>query len=89
MILICPFTKKGAAVEVVGLDQNGVIIDVLWSSSVTSDIIPLEERIFAKRIKVRRKWNHGFSNHADWFLNDGSTLNLRGNNQLVEFGIFR
>ena len=83
------YEKRGAAVEVVGLDQNGVIIDVLWSSSVTSDIIPLEERIFAKRIKVRRKWNHGFSNHADWFLNDGSTLNLRGNNQLVEFGIFR
>jgi hypothetical protein len=76
-------------VEIVGLNDQGVIIDVLWSSSATSKVIALEERIFAKRTKIQREWKAGFSSDAAWLLKNGSTLNLRGNNRFSEFGILR
>ena len=83
------YEKRGGAVEIVGLNDQGVIIDVLWSSSATSKVIALEERIFAKRTKIQREWKAGFSSDAAWLLKNGSTLNLRGNNRFTEFGILR
>ena len=83
------YEKRGGAVEIVGLNAQGVIIDVLWSSSATSKVIALEERIFAKRTKIRREWKDGFSSEANWLLKNGSTLNLRGNKPFSELGILR
>ena len=83
------YEKRGGAVEIVGLTAQGVIIDVLWSSSATSKVIALEERIFAKRTKIRREWKDGFSSEANWLLKNGSTLNLRGNKPFSELGILR
>ena len=81
--------KRGNAVEVVALNSEKVIIDVLWSSRNNENIIPLDERINARRTKIRRSWNEGLAGEADWLLHDGSQLSLRASDPLARFGIER
>ena len=81
------YEKKGNAVEVVALDSNKVIIDVLWSNRDNENVISLDERINARRTKIRRSWKEGVAGQADWLLHDGSQLSLRASDPLARFGI--
>ena len=72
------YEKNGASVDIVGIDESGSIIDLFWSSRRSKNKDPLEERIFARRVKILRGWENGVSTEADWLLNDGSKLFLRG-----------
>ena len=83
------YEKKGMAVEVVGIDAENVIIDILWSSRDRAEVISLDERINARRTRIRRSWSEGFSNEADWLLHNGSQLSLRAQDELARFGIDR
>ena len=83
------YEKRGNAVEVVALNSEKVIIDVLWSSRNNENVIPLDERINARRTKIRRSWNEGLAGEADWLLHDGSQLSLRASDPLARFGIER
>ena len=71
------FDRQGAAVEIVGLDKNGNIIDILWSSIQTGEIIPLDERIDRKRTKLKRTWQEGSASEAKWLLSNGSQITIR------------
>jgi len=83
------YEKRGAAVEVVGLNSDNVIVDILWSSREKEDVIPLDDRINARRTKIRRSWQEGIAGQADWLLHDGSQLSLRATDPLARFGIDR
>jgi hypothetical protein len=83
------YEKKGMAVEVVGIDSENVIVDILWSSRDHAEVISLDERINARRTRIRRSWSEGFSNEADWLLHNGSQLSLRAQDELARFGIDR
>ncbi len=83
------YEKKGAAVEVVGLNSKDVIVDILWSSREKEDVISLDNRINARRTKIRRSWWQGIAGQADWLLHDGSQLSLRASDPLARFGIDR
>ena len=76
------YIEDGASVDIVGLNEKGEIIDIFWSSPTKSNTDTLEERIFAKRIKIRRDWEEGSSTQADWLMNNGSKLFLRGKSSL-------
>ena len=71
------FDRQGAAVEIVGLDKNGNIIDILWSSIQSSEVIPLDERIDRKRTKMKRTWQEGSASEANWLLSNGSQITIR------------
>lgn len=81
------YEKKGGAVEVIGLDSENVIVDILWSSRENVEVIPLDERINARRTRIRRTWNDGFAREADWLLRNGSQLSLRVQDEMSRFGI--
>jgi antitoxin component YwqK of YwqJK toxin-antitoxin module len=83
------YEKRGGAVEVVGLNSKNVIVDVLWSSREKEDVIPLDNRINARRTRIRRSWQEGVAGQADWLLHDGSQLSLRAADPLARFGIDR
>lgn len=83
------YEKTGAAVEVVGLNARNAIVDILWSSRNNENVIPLDERINARRTKIRRLWNDGITGEADWLLHDGTQLSLRAKDPLARFGISR
>ena len=83
------YEKKGAAVEVVGIKSDNVIVDILWSSRENKDVIPLDERINARRTKIRRTWHEGVAGQADWLLPDGSKLSLQAADPFTRFGIDR
>ena len=70
--------RKGTsdAVEVLGIDKNGKVIEVLWTSDAESHVIALHERITKKRFRVMRAWLEGKSWGARWFLPDGSKLSI-------------
>jgi len=68
--------KTTPAIEVLGIDKNGKVIDVLWTSDPDSHIIALHERITKKRYRVMRAWLDGKSWGARWFLPDGSKLSI-------------
>ena len=73
------------AVEIIGLDSNGGVVDVLWTSNPSGEVVPLNRRIFEKRRRVRRLWDEGESSEAVWLLNNGSSLTLRGSpNSIAE-----
>ena len=74
------YYEKNAAVEIVGLDSNGVIIDILWTSKKPTSIIPLDERIDRKRTKVKRTWQEGSSTEANWLLSNGSLITIMNDN---------
>jgi hypothetical protein len=69
--------REGASVEIVGLDENGVIIDILWSSNQSKEIIPLDERIDRKRTKLKRSWNEGTTSETKWLLSNGSRITIQ------------
>ena len=71
------------SLEIVGLNPQGKLVDILWSNRENDSEIPLHERMFAKRTKTRRTWNQGSTTEADWFLNDGTKLLLRGEDALT------
>ncbi|MDG0964279.1 MAG: hypothetical protein P8O23_04405 [Opitutales bacterium] len=75
--ILSQFERQGASVEIVGLDKRGVIIDILWSSKQSSDIIPLDERIDRKRTKLKRTWQNGTTSEANWLLSNGSQINIK------------
>ncbi len=79
------YVRSGASVDVVGLNEKGEIIDVFWSSPSKSSTDSLENRIFARRIKISRGWNNGISSEADWLMNNGSKLFLRGRADLAHW----
>ena len=68
--------KTTPAIEVLGIDKNGKVIEVLWTSDPDSHIIALHERITKKRYRVMRAWLDGKSWGARWFLPDGSKLSI-------------
>ena len=72
------YIENGASVDIVGLNENRDIVDIFWSSPRKQKVDFLEDRIFARRIKVSRAWNEGISSESDWLLNNGSKLLLRG-----------
>ena len=49
----------GSSLELVGLDSEGEVIDILWSSNQRPEVIPLDDRILRKRPNVRRSWETG------------------------------
>ena len=76
------YIKQGASVDIVGLNERGEIIDIFWSSPLQQTTDTLENRIFAKRIKISRDWSQGNSSEADWLLKNGSKILLRGKSNL-------
>lgn len=74
---LAKFDQEGAAVEIVGLDKNGKIIDILWSSRQTVEVVPLDERIDRKRKKLKRTWQQGKASEAHWLLSNGSRINIK------------
>ena len=68
--------KTTPAIEVLGIDKNGKVIDVLWTSDPDSHVIALHERITKKRYRVMRAWLNGKSWGSRWFLPDGSKLSI-------------
>lgn len=80
---ISTYIAQGASVDIVGLNQKGEIVDVFWSSPSKTSTDTLENRIFAKRVKISRSWESGHSSEADWLMNNGSKLYLRGNSKLA------
>jgi len=62
--------------EVVGLNRNGKVIEILWTSNPKSRFIPLEERITRKRFRLVRAWLEGKSWGSKWFLPDGSMVSI-------------
>jgi antitoxin component YwqK of YwqJK toxin-antitoxin module len=74
------YDRKGAAVEIVGLDKSGAIIDILWSSNKLSDVIALDERIDRKRTKLKRNWQEGNAKESRWILSNGSKITIKDKN---------
>ncbi|MDG1138993.1 MAG: hypothetical protein P8N49_05680 [Opitutales bacterium] len=79
------FINQGASVDIVGLNDKGEIIDIFWSSPLKTTTDTLENRIFAKRMKISRDWDQGNSSEADWLLHNGSKLFLRGKSNLANW----
>ncbi|MDA8775741.1 hypothetical protein N9N13_08445 [Opitutales bacterium] len=77
------YDRKGAAVEIVGLDKSGAIIDILWSSNKLSDVIALDERIDQKRTKLNRNWQEGTATESRWILSNGSKITIKDKNSLT------
>ena len=75
--------SSSQALEIVGLNTDGKLVDILWSNRESVSEIPLHLRMFSKRTKTRRTWNQGSTTEADWFLNDGSKLLMRGEDALI------
>lgn len=71
------YDREGKAIEIVGLDQAGTIIDILWSSNPASNVIALDERIDHRRTKLRRNWNEGSASEARWLLSNGSRITIK------------
>ena len=69
-------SKTTPAIEVLGIDKNGKVIEVLWTSDPYSHIIALHERITKKRHRVMRAWLDGKSWGSRWYLPDGSKLSI-------------
>lgn len=74
--------REGASVEIVGLDENGVIIDILWTSNQSKEVIPLDERIDRKRTKLKRRWNEGITSETKWLLSNGSRITIQDETDL-------
>jgi hypothetical protein len=72
----------------VGLDKNGAIIDILWSSNQSSEIVPLDERIDRKRTKLKRSWNEGTANEARWLLSNGSRITIKDESSISGSSLF-
>ena len=68
--------SEEAVLEVVGLNRNGKVIEILWTSNPKSRVIPLEERITRKRFRLVRAWLEGKSWGSKWFLPDGSMVSI-------------
>jgi hypothetical protein len=81
---IAKFDQEGAAVEIVGLDKNGKIIDILWSSRQTTEVVPLDERIDRKRKKLKRTWQQGKASEANWLLSNGSRITIKDQSNLSD-----
>ena len=63
-------------------------IFILWDSRKSEKIIPLHQRIFAKRTKTKRKWKEGTASSTSWFLNDGTMLPIRDRRyEMVDFNL--
>ena len=75
--ILSQFDKEGKSVEIVGLNEKNQIIDILWSSRKTSGVIPFDERIDRKRTKLKRSWDDGMANEANWLLSNGSNITIK------------
>jgi hypothetical protein len=64
------------------LDENGVIIDILWTSNQSKEVIPLDERIDRKRTKLKRRWNEGITSETKWLLSNGSRITIQDETDL-------
>ena len=64
------------AIEVLGLDKHGKVIEILWTTDSDSYVIPLHERIVRKRHRLLRAWMDGKSWGTRWYLPDGSNLSI-------------
>jgi antitoxin component YwqK of YwqJK toxin-antitoxin module len=67
--------KQG--VEIIGLDQTGVVHDILWSEIPNNGILNLEERIFKKRKRIHRSWESGEALTSEWSISSGLNLIIR------------
>ena len=71
---VSEYMKMGASIEVVGLNSEGQVIDILWSSRKQEGVTPLESRILSKRAMIKRAWDSGDSPQAEWLIPDGLRL---------------
>ena len=67
-------TEQGT--EVVGLDNSGQIIDVLWAP-LRDKTVALPDRINQRWVKIQRSWNQGYASEAHWLLSNGAQLSIR------------
>ena len=68
-----------SVLEVVGVNKDGGIVDILWSSNELSEAVPLDKRINHKRIKIKRKWSNGIADESIWSLTNGSKIRIKDN----------
>jgi hypothetical protein len=64
-------------VEIIGLDQSGVVHDILWSENPNNGILNLDERIFKKRKRIHRSWESGEALTSEWSISSGLNLIIR------------
>ncbi len=68
--------RDKTAIEVLGLNKQGKVIEVLWTSDSQSHVIPLEERISKKRKRLFRAWLDGKSWGTKWYLSNGRNISI-------------
>jgi len=78
------FGAQTRALEVVGLDANGEIIDIFWCSDHRDDIVDLDERILRKRKKIQRNWDQGKSSVSEWLIADGLRMVIKENKEIYK-----
>jgi antitoxin component YwqK of YwqJK toxin-antitoxin module len=62
--------------EVVGLDEEGEIIDILWAP-MNKKAVALPDRINERWVKIQRSWSQGYASEAQWLLSNGSKMSIR------------
>jgi antitoxin component YwqK of YwqJK toxin-antitoxin module len=72
-----PESTSSNSVEVVGLNDSGEVVDIVWSSSPRAKVISLESRINLKRKRISRVWDSGKSDLTEWFTPLGMRMILR------------
>lgn len=82
---VLAYQQIGSSIELVGLNSEGQIIDILWSSRKRDDVIPLEDRIIRKRPMIRRGWKSGESAEAEWLISDGLRLVIQNKEEPILF----
>ena len=79
------FQDMGSTLDLVGLDSEGQIVDILWTSRAKENVIPLEDRIIHKRAMIRRDWKSGDSSQSEWFISDGLRLVIQNKKEPIVF----
>ena len=82
-LVLLGYSKENMTSQEGSWSRRGEIIDIFWSSPRKESTDTLDKRIFAKRIKILRDWEEGSSSQADWLMNNGSKLFLRGKSSLT------
>ena len=79
------FQEMGSTLDLVGLDSQGKIVDILWTSRKKENVIPLEDRIIHKRAMIRRDWQSGDSSKSEWLISDGLRLVIQNKKEPIVF----
>ena len=79
-------TNSNKGVEIIALDQPGVVHDIVTSEFPNNGIPNLEERIFKKRKRIHRSWKSGEALTSEWSISSGLNLIIRSNEKDDEWG---